>query len=163
VTQATVNTKTLANGLISVYSALTLNTRADGSNFRAISETHPDSEAVRSIMYDLHEGELPNDWRYETIYSLANMLLEYQDGLDAPSIAWGYGEFMEFVPEVAADLVDVFAGDLLEWAKIGSRIEFWDAPTRGTSDIVELLQMRQREEIEIMGYNLLRLVEEKFT
>lgn len=160
VTTATVNTKTLANGLISVYSALTLNTRADGSNYRMISETHPDREAVVSIVYDLHEGELPNDWRYETIYNLANMLLEYQDGSDV-SIDWGYSEFMEFVPELAADLVDVFAGDLLEWAKIGSRIEFWDAPTRGTSDIIELLQMRQREEIEIMGYNLLRLVEEQ--
>lgn len=162
-TQATVNTKTLANGLIAVYSAMTLSTRADGSSFRAISEMHPDCEDVRSIVHDLHEGELPNDWRYETIYSLANMLLEYQDGIDAPEIAWGYDEFMEFVPGIAADLVDVATGDLLEWAKIGSRIAFWDEPIRETSDIIELLQLRQREEIEMMGYNLLKLVEEKFT
>jgi hypothetical protein len=164
VTTATVNTKTLANGLISVYTALTLNTRADGSSYRMISETHPDREAVLSIVYDLHEGELPNDWRYETIYSLATSLLEYSDGSDPEDCEpWGMAEYTDLVPCVAAGLVDEGKGDLLEWAKIGSRTEFWDAPTHGASDVIELLQMRQQEEIEMMGYNLLRLVEEQLT
>lgn len=164
-TQATVNTKTLANGLISVYTALTLNTRADGSNYRMISDTHPDRETVLSIVYDLHEGELPNDWRYETIYRLANELLEYSDGSElGGQLAWGLAEYMEFVPAIARGLVDAGKGDLLEWAKIGSRTEFWDAfGSVLDPNIIDLLQSRQKEEIETMGYNLLTLVQELLT
>lgn len=165
VTQATVNTKTLANGLISVYTALTLNTRADGSSYRMISETHPDREAVLSIVYDLHEGELPNDWRYEIVYSLATTFLEYSDGSDPEDCEpWGMSEYMDLVPCIADGLVDAGKGDLLEWAKIGSRTEFWDAfESILTPDIVSVLQARQKEEIQMMGYNLLRLVEEQLT
>jgi hypothetical protein len=165
VTTATVNTKTLANGLISVYTALTLNTRADGSSYRMISETHPDREAVLSIVYDLHDDELPNDWRYETIYRLATSLLEYSDGSDPEDCEpWGMAEYMDLVPCIAAGLVDGGKGDLLEWAKIGSRTEFWDAfESILAPDVVGLLQTRQREEIQLMGYNLLTLVEEQLT
>lgn len=160
-TQTTVNTKTLENGLISVYSALVLDSRADGSSYRRISEIHPDGETVREIVRDLHCGELPNDWRYETIYDLAQRFLEYSEGQPE---AWGLDQFMEVVPEVSHALVEENYGELLEWAKIGSRLEFEEPIIRGSfRGIGGLLQNRQREEIEAMAYNLLRLVGDELT
>lgn len=158
---ATVKTKTAENGLIAVYTALTLNTRADGTSYRAVSELHPDHEVVRGIVYELHDGELPNDWRYDMIYSLAASLVEYSEG---QSEEWTIEDYNEYIPELASNLSDDATGVLLEWAKIGSRIGFYDEPIGTTATgIVDLLKMRQKEEIEMMGYNLLFLIGEKLT
>ena len=163
-TATIVNTKTIENGLVAVYSALVLQTREDGSNYRIVSELHPDYLVVKEIIYDLHDGELSNDWRYQIIYDLAQNLLEYSEGQPEP---WGMDEFMEAIPEVSRSLTVANTKELLEWAKIGHRLYFedgwFDPSTAEPLDIGELLQRRQREEIESTAYGLLRLVEELLT
>jgi len=158
---ATVKTKTVENGLIAVYTALKLNTREDGSNYRAVSELHPDREVVREIVRELHDGELPNDWRFETVYNLAASLVECSEG---QSEEWGVEDYYDYILQLAHNFSDDATGSLLEWAKIGSRIEF-DDELQGITGmtILELLKLRQEEEIALMGYNLLSLVENKLT
>lgn len=163
-TATIVNTKTLENGLVAVYSALALQAREDGSDYRIVSETHPDYIIIKDIVYDLHDGELPNDWRYQIIYGLAQSFLEYSEGQPTP---WGMDEFMDVIPEISRNLTDSHTGDLLEWAKIGSRLYFEDdcidPDNSEPLDIGSLLQRRQREAIEITAYGLLRLVEDLLT
>lgn len=157
----TVKTKTIENGLIAVYTALKLNKREDGTNYRSVSDFHPDREVVLEIMHALHEDELPNDWRFDMAYYLASELLEYSEG---QSEEWSVEDYLEFVPELAHNFSDDATSDLLEWAKLGSRIEFWDQPEcAGELSITELLKARQKEEIAMMGYSLLSLVEDKLT
>jgi hypothetical protein len=152
---------TVENGLIAVYSALKLNTRADGSEYRAVSDMHPDADTVREIVRELHDEELPNDWRYEITYHLAAGLVECSEG---QGNNWEAEEYQDYIAQLAENLSDDCSGDLLEWAKIGQRLEF-DNELNGITglSIEELLKLRQEEEITLMGYKLLSLVEEHLT
>lgn len=72
-------------------------TRDDGTGYTRLVDDQPDwlYDAVR----DAHDGELPNDWRFETCAAIA-ALIDDGDG-DPHSIADG--------------LVDVYTSDLLAW------------------------------------------------
>ena len=160
-TTPTVKTKTVENGLIAVYTALTLNLRPDGTNYRAVSELHPDREVVQEIVRELHEEEIPNDWRYQMTYDLAASLAECSEG---QSEEWDVEDYYDYILDLARNFSDDGTGDLLEWVKTGSRIEFDDALQGAIGmSIVELLKLRQEEEIALMGYSLLALVKEKLT
>ena len=149
---------TIEDGLIAVTAALVLNARGDGSSYRSISEMHPHSETIREMVRELHDGELPNDWRYDIIYFIAQGLLEYSEGAES---GWDIDHYQEVVSEVSYSLTDDWSADLLEWAKVGSRLEFQDEEIVAPStDIHQLLRARQREEIETMAYSLLQMISE---
>lgn len=70
--------------------------RDDGTEFVQLTDDAPDW--LRDAVYEAHDGELPNDWRYET----------------ARSIVAGLDEGLE-PDEIAENLVDVYTPDLLAW------------------------------------------------
>ena len=144
---------TIEDGLVAITAALVLNTKNDGSSYRSVSDKHPHSEDIRKIVRELHDGELPNDWRYDTVYFIAHGMLEYSECTEK---GWTIDQYQEVIPEVAYGLSDDLNGDLLEWAQIGSRLEFQDPEiVAPTTNIYNLLKVRQREEIESMAYTLL--------
>lgn len=79
--------------------------REDGSSFLALCSGSPDW--IRSAVREAHEGELPNDSRYELIRDAALALSEgsFSDEKDA----------REALHELAADLSQPSSHELLEW------------------------------------------------
>lgn len=149
-------TSTIEDRLRVITECLVLGTRADGSTYRLISDLHANEEEVRDIVRSLHFGEAPNDWRYGIIYDLAHALLEHSEPLEN---SLDQSDMMALIPDVADGLVDDWETDLLEWAKVGGRLEFWDAPQSiSEPSIAALLTARQYEEICFMGYTLLELL-----
>ena len=144
---------TIEDGLVAITAALVLNTRNDGSSYRSVSDKHPYSEDIRETVRELHDGELPNDWRYDMVYFIAQGMLEYSECTEK---SWTIDQYEETISEISYGLSDDFNGDLLEWAQIGSRLEFQDPEiVAPTTNICDLLKARQREEIETMAYTLL--------
>lgn len=73
-------------------------TRDDGGRYYNLTDDRPDwlAEAVQ----DAHDGEWPNDWRYEIC---ADIIYRLQDDPDMEPY------------EIAGELVDIYNADLLGW------------------------------------------------
>jgi len=112
----------------------------------------------QDLVRELHMGELPNDWRYETIKNLVSSFLEYYS--DDEELT--YDNLQDALRESIADnLCDVSNSCLFAWlAEMPSRASFEDMSSvigiiDDSVDLGYLAMMRQREEIEIMGSNIL--------
>lgn len=77
-------------------------TRDDGTTFVTLTDDAP--EWLDDAVMAAHDGEWPNDWRYETCESIVEMLAG--SGADPSDAAW----------EIADSLVDVYNHDLYAWA-----------------------------------------------
>jgi hypothetical protein len=71
-------------------------TREDGSTYVTLAEDRP--EWLYDAVRDAHDGELPNDWRYQICSAIVDALA---DGAEPE--------------EIADSLVDVYTHDLLAW------------------------------------------------
>jgi hypothetical protein len=80
----------------------TRDTRDNGETFVKLTDDCPSwlHDAVR----DAHDGELPNDWRYETCRFIVSM---FDDGYSADDD--------DAAMEIAESLVDVYNYDLARW------------------------------------------------
>ena len=65
---------------------------------------------LENIVREAHCGEFPNDWRFDTVDSIASTLAEMPDSED-----WSVENFKEESYAVAESLVDVYTGALLAW------------------------------------------------
>lgn len=72
-------------------------TRDSGEAFYALTDDAP--EWLRVAVYNAHDDELPNDWRFETCHAI---LSNFEDGSTDPD-------------EVADSLTDVYNHDLARW------------------------------------------------
>ena len=68
-------------------------TRADGSTYIVLTTT-PETEWLRDAVYAAHDGELPNDWRFQICAHIVELL---EDGYSADQHS-----------ELADSLVDVY-------------------------------------------------------
>ena len=86
-------------------SSFVLSTRDDGSTFYAVKPYAPNW--IKSAIYELHDGELPNDSRYALIRAAACALADqlFADADDAN----------EAVYELADDVTPAMTADLLRW------------------------------------------------
>lgn len=77
--------------------------RADGATFYRLKDSRAGwmQDAVR----EAHDGELPDDWRYETCSDLAERIAEYEDSSDA----------RDAVSVMADTITDVYTSELLRW------------------------------------------------
>ena len=108
-------------------------------------------EKYQDFIYELHDDEMPNNWRYEIIHDLLySFVNEYEDDLE------------DHLHEIADGLVDVYNVDRARWLA--------DDITRGcepietdtaidsssqTTSIFELIGIAQHEAIYSMGYQIL--------
>lgn len=113
--------------------------RADGSSYVRLNDDCP--QWLRDAVYEAHDEELPNDWRYETCQAIVSALDSADD---------------DFNPMMLADeLADVYTSDLLDWyrgniSRMGYADEMInDCPT-SLDYASELLRWGQRFAIEQM-------------
>ena len=69
--------KTFAEMAHEFYHALISDTRTDGTTFYRLADGSP--EWMRDACREAHDGEGPNDWRYDTIDSLLERIEDYAD------------------------------------------------------------------------------------
>lgn len=81
----------------------TTKTRDDGTTFVTLTDTAP--EWLQTAVYDAHDGEMPNDWRYETCSRIWDAFTV--EGIDPAD------DDQRF--ELADSLVDIYTFDLTTW------------------------------------------------
>lgn len=74
--------------------------REDGSEFTTLRDDRPDW--VQQLVYDSHDGMLPDDWRYECIYQAVCFVRDCEDWDDRAD-------------EFANDMIDTNSADLIDW------------------------------------------------
>jgi hypothetical protein len=125
-------------------------TRCDGSEFESLKDDMPNRDRWQQVIRECHYGELPNDWRYQTVHRLADAFLERDESDDLSDV----------MPEIADGLTDCGHSDLFAWlAEHPSRAAWNDEGMAPEGhDIGQMAQSRQYEEIESMGHTLLEEV-----
>lgn len=98
--------------------AFITDTRTDGTTFIRLADDRP--EWMADAVWDAHDGELPNDWRYETCRTLVT---EIVDMLDTHDNDWDALDAYE----IADGMADIYTADLLTWLRDNvSRVGYVD-------------------------------------
>ena len=133
-------------------------TRDNGTKFFRIAEGKTAEERafrlwLADTVQDLHNGEHPNDWRYEVIHDLFWAFLDYSDS-DLERSGWdGYTDYCW---EIAERLRSVSTSELFTWlADCPSRAEFDEPNDWASHSLIDLASARQREEIDNMAMSLI--------
>ncbi len=142
--------------------AFTQENRQDGTLYWCLTEqAHQNDEDLTPWLMGLHDDELPNDWRYETIVSILNALMDVDD-LDS------YEDHYELADGIAYNITDIYNGALLQWyADMPSRVDYIDdAQSEGLidtdSDTIARLTIGQNECIRSMCHRIIdRLITQK--
>ena len=149
-------TETLRDQLKDLDQSLNQERREDNSLYFFLKDESENK--YQELIRSLHMNELPNDWRYETIKNLVSSFLEYYPEDEELT----YDNLQDALRESIADnLCDVSDSCLFEWlAEIPSRASFEDMSSvigiiDDSVDLGYLARLRQIEEIEIMGSNLI--------
>ncbi len=134
--------------------AFTQDKRDDGSTFWCLTEqASQDGDDLTDWLRDLHDGELPNDWRYETIVDICNALMDEDDLSNADPGELSVG--------IANNLTDIYNHSLCQWyADNASRVAYIDdaqsdgliAPEANT---IDRLMCGQCIAIEQMAYKII--------
>jgi hypothetical protein len=127
---------------------LVMDTRShDGSRFWRMDQACSDwREEFQAIARELHDGELPNDWRWAEIERISRELLELLQEAEL-------GGDENALPTELADEIscepDPYRSELLSWLDIGDR---WEArepseiePTANVYSLVQQLQTQERD------------------
>ena len=108
--------------------------------------THENDE-LTDFIRSLHDGELPNDWRYDTIYWIISAIASE----DEDTIDW-----LDVPSEYADNQVDQSTSYICQWyADYPARLEYVEenkanGRTSDTTDVFEQLQMGQFTAIQEM-------------
>ena len=109
-------------------------------------------DQFQQLIMECHMGEMPNDWRYETVKDLCVNFLEYWGEEEEPELE----DYQDIISEVAESTASIYNSDLFFWLFDNpSRAEFEEDPYEQTHDLAELVRYRQIEEINSMAHVLL--------
>ena len=151
-----IKTETLRDQLKDLDQSLNQERREDNSFYFFLEDESKNK--YQDLVRELHMGELPNDWRYETIKNLVSSFLEYYS--DDEELT--YDNLQDALRESIADNLAEYSNScLFQWlAEMPSRASFEDIHSAiscidDSVDLGYLARLRQIEEIEIMGSNLI--------
>jgi len=149
-------TETLRDQLQDLNDSFNQERREDNSCYFFLKDESKNK--YQDLIRELHMDEMPNDWRYETIKDLVSSFLEYFS--DDEELT--YDNLQDALRESIADnIADYSNSCLFKWlSEIPSRASFEDIHSAiscidDSVDLGYLARLRQIEEIEIMGSNLL--------
>ena len=136
--------------------------RQDGTLYWCLTEQARQSvDDLTEWLRGLHDDELPNDWRYETIVSILDALMDVDD-LDS------HEDHHDLADGIANNNTDIYNADLLQWyADIPSRVAYIDdAQSEGlidtNTDTIARLTIGQNECIRSMCHQIInRLITQK--
>ena len=102
-------------------------------------------EKYQDFVRELHDDEMPNNWRYQIIFDLLhNFVNEYdQDDLEG------------YLHEIADSLVDVYNTDRAKWLAEDINRGCIEIDTKNKTSIFELIGIAQYEAIYSMGFEIL--------
>ena len=133
--------------------AFTQDKRDDGSTFWTYTEqARQSADDLATWIGELHDGELPNDWRYETIVDICNALMDEGDLSNADP--------GELSVSIANNLTDIYNHSLFQWyADIPSRVEYIEEGVLSgyispEADTMSRLMVGQTICIEQMAYKI---------
>ena len=93
--------------------------REDGTSYWTFTDEAEASEELTEFVRELHDKEWPNDWRFETIISIIDRIIEHSKGSN------DYWEDQSM--EIAEALTTIYTGELLQWyADNASRLDYVD-------------------------------------
>lgn len=124
-------------------SAFELRTREDGSEFWALTpEARQTPDDLAIFIGELHDGELPNDWRYRKIVEILDAIVETSKYNEDP--CWS-----DEAPAIADQLTCIYTAELAAWiGENGNRASYHDeAMEEGcvspSSTLADRLQVNQ--------------------
>ena len=102
-------------------------------------------EKYQDFVEELHDDEMPNNWRYQIIFDLLhNFVNEYdQDDLEG------------YLHEIADSLVDVYNVDRARWLADDINRGCIEIDTKNKTSVFELIGIAQYEAIYSMGFEIL--------
>lgn len=148
---------TVRDWLDSLLSAMVCSHRPDGSSYWHLSDAaywQSIRQDLQDVIRQAHGDELPNDWRYETVYDVAVALLDASQG-DADD--WDADRFADLSFEVADSLTPYGAAACAAWvAENPSRAQF-DEPSvvAGSTNLAAMLRWRYCEEVQLTAAALI--------
>ena len=137
-------------------------TRQDGSKFWTYTDqARRSADDLATWIGELHDEELPNDWRYETIVSILDALVDVDSLVD-------FEDHYALVDGISTNITDIYNGNLLQWyTDIPSRVGYIDdAVSEGLispdADTIARLTIGQTECIRSMCNQIIaRLITRK--
>ena len=91
--------------------AFTQDKRDDGSTFWTYTDqARQSADDLATWIGELHDGELPNDWRYETIVAICDTLMDEDDLSNADPGELSVG--------IANNLTDIYNHSLFQWLSL---------------------------------------------
>ena len=136
--------------------SLTRDKRQDGSEYVCLWESQF-KENLQEIIRECHNGEFPNDWRYEMVDSIIDSLYEhfitYENDPDLD-------DFRDY--EIVDNLVDIYNYDLAKWLSDNNSRGYFedDCFKNDNGDIHDQIRSRQYEEISFIMNMLLANLED---
>ena len=139
--------------------SLTRDKREDGSEYVCLWETQW-KDNLQEIIRECHNGEFPNDWRYDIVDSIIDSLYEHFITYDNDPVLDDYRDSLEL--ETIDSLVDIYNYDLAKWlSDNNSRGYFEDDEFRNDNgDIHDQIRSRQYEEINFIMNMILANLED---
>lgn len=134
--------------------AFTQDKRQDGTSFWCRTDRADESKDLANFIRECHDAEMPNDWRYETIVSILDALMDVE-GLE------DYEDQDDLVNGIAYNITDIYNGALLQWyADIPNRVAYIDdAQSEGLipnkADTIARLTIGQNECIRSMCHRII--------
>lgn len=129
--------------------------RQDGSTYWALKEEVDDNDLFIDFIRDLHDDEMPNDWRYETIVDICNYLCDLVETIDSQSDAH------EIAFSAADSITSIYTSELCQWLSDNTgRLSYIDdAQEEGLipaeADTFKRLQIGQFECIRSMAVRII--------
>ena len=125
--------------------------RGMNKSYYKIKEDHADKEEIeQQLIYPLHDDELPNDWRYETIHTLLLDFVECEDR----------NQIEDRMHEIVDGSVDIYNYDLIKWVQEDLNRGYVESDLRTDQEnIFQLIGLAQYEVINQMAYQLLDYID----
>jgi len=139
--------------------SLTRDKRQDGTEYVCLWDNQF-KENLQEIIRECHNGEFPNDWRYDIVDSIIDSLYEHFITYNNDPDLDDYRDSLEL--ETVDGLVDIYNYDLAKWlSDNNSRGYFEDDCFRNDNgDIHDQIRSRQCEEISFIMNMLLANLED---
>ena len=135
--------------------AFTQDKRSDGSTYWVFTEqAEQDRDELSEWLQTLHDDELPNNWRFETVVYILDALMDIDSLVD-------YEDHCDLVNGIASNLTDIYNGSLFKWyADVPSRVDYIEEGVlsgviASNADTIARLTIGQTICIEQMAYKII--------
>ena len=149
-----IKTKTFRENLETLYNSLERHERelnkVSNQSYYCLKDDLENKEEIQRFIELLHNGELPNDWRYDIIHSLLDSLLNNYDVNNED-------EAYEHIDIISDSLVNVYNYGLAKWLCEDVSRGYFDKSLDNTeflnddASIYGIIMKRQYEEIYTMA------------